>query len=128
MKNSTWRSLVIVCPTLELATAVSPNAGLVVGGFSAMYLVLSLFLVDHPVIWWYDLLYLAIAIGVALLGAGVFAATCAALPLTGITTHSCRVFSFGRVILLHLWTLCLVGGIFWFALRVWLWWKFRRRE
>jgi hypothetical protein len=128
MRKHQWRSLLVVCLVLGLATAVSPNAGLVVGWFIAMYVVIRLFFVDHPVVWWYDALFFGVAVGIALLGAGVFAGVCAALPLTGITTRSCRTFSVERAILANLWTLCLMGGVFWFSLRLWLWWKFRKRE
>jgi hypothetical protein len=128
MKTPFWRSVVVVCLVQGLATVISPHAGIVAGGFIAMYLVIRLFFVDHPVVWWYDALFFAVTIGVALLGAGVFAAVCAALPLTGITTRSCRIFSFERAILLNMWMLCLMGGIFWFSLRFWLWWKFRKRK
>ena len=120
MRKHRWRSLLVVCLVLGLATAVSPNAGLVVGWFIAMYVVIRLFFVDHPVVWWYDALFFGVAVGIALLGAGVFAVVCAALPLTGITTRSCRAFSVERAVLANLWTLCLMGGVFWFSLRLWL--------
>jgi len=57
MKTPFWRSLVVACLVLGLATAISPKAGIVAGGFIAMYLVGSLFFVDHPVVWWYDALF-----------------------------------------------------------------------
>lgn len=128
MKIPFWRSVALVCLVLGLATVISPHAGIVAGGFIAMYLVIRLFFVDHPVVWWYDLLFFAIASGVSLLGAGVFAGICTILPLTGFTTRSCQVLSFESAILLHLWMLCLIGGIFWFSLRFWIWWKFRNRK
>lgn len=59
--------LLVVCLVLGLATAVSPNAGLVVGWFIAMYVVIRLFFVDHPVVWWYDALFFGVAVGIALL-------------------------------------------------------------
>jgi hypothetical protein len=128
MKTPFWRSVVIICLVQGFATALSPNAGIVAGGFIAMYLVIRLFFVDHPVTWQYDLLFFAIATGVALLGTGVFALVCTTLPLTGFTTRSCRALSFERATLLHLWMSCLMGGILWFSLRFWLWWKFRKRK
>ena len=78
MRKHQWRSLLVVCLVLGLATAVSPNAGLVVGWFIAMYVVIRLFFIDHPVVWWYDALFFGVAVGIALLGAGVFAGVCAA--------------------------------------------------
>jgi hypothetical protein len=127
MKGSFWRPVLIICLVQGLATTLSPHAGFLAGGFIAMYLVVRLFFGRHPVAWWYDLLFFAIAIGIALLGAGVFALACAALPLTGFTTQSCRVLSFERATYLHMWMLCLIGGIFWFSLRFWLWWRLRKR-
>ena len=125
MKGSFWRSVVIICLVQGLATALSPNAGMLAGGLIAIYLVGRLLFVEHPAVWWNNLLFFAVSSGIALLGAGVFALTCAALPLAGFTTRSCRVLSFERAILLHLWMLCLIGGIFWFSLRFWLWWRLR---
>ena len=128
MRIPFWRVIVLMCLVQGLATAFSPIAGMLAGWFIALYLVIRLFFVDHPAAWWYDLLFLATAAGVALAGAVVFAAVCMGLPWTGITTRSCLDFSFERALVLHLTMLCVMGGILWLSLRTWLWWKFRKRR
>lgn len=125
MKGSFWRSMLIICLVQGFTTAISPYAGMITGGLVGIYIASRLWFVDHPAVWWYDLLFFAVLIGIAIVGASVFAAICSILPFTGITTRACRSLSFERALWLHVSMLCLIGGIFWLSVRFWTWWKLR---
>ena len=73
MKGSLWRSIVVMCLAQGLATALSPDIGMAASTFIGIYVACRLWFVDHPIVWWYDLLFLAVLVGTALGGAGVFA-------------------------------------------------------
>ena len=128
MKGNFWRSMMVICMAQGLATAISPYAGMIVGSFAAIYMASHLWFVDHPAVWWYDLLFFAVLVSTALIGAGVFASICAVLSLTGITTRACQSMGFEGALQLHIWILCLIGGIFWLSIRFWTWWKLRQRS
>ncbi|MDZ7296310.1 MAG: hypothetical protein ONB14_12925 [candidate division KSB1 bacterium] len=126
MRDHIWRSVLIVCLLQGLATATSPYAGMLAGLFIGIYLACRLWFVDHPVVWGYDLMFCAILLGTALVGAGIYAGICAVLPFTGVTTRACQSLGFERALWLHLWMLGLIGGGFWLSIRLWTWWKLRR--
>lgn len=126
MKSGFWRSLLVTCVALGIATAISPYAGLVAGGFISVFIATRFWFVDHPSIWWYDALYFAVLVATALVAAGVFAAVCALLPYTGITTRTCKSLGLLRAFWLHIWVLLLMGGVFWLSMRLWTWWKLRQ--
>ena len=128
MRGYFWGSMVIACMALGPATAISPYAGMIVGSFVAVYTASLLFFADHPVVWWYHLLFFALLVSTVLVGAGVFASVCAVLPFTGIVTRACRSLGFGDALRLHIWVLCLIGGILWLSMHFWIWWKLRQRS
>lgn len=126
MKGSFWRSIVVMCLAQGLATALSPGIGILASGFIGIYVACRLWFVDHPIVWWYDLLFLAVLVGTALGGAGIFAVICGVLPSTGYTTRACQSLGFERALWWHIWMLGVFGGILWFWLRLWIWWKLRQ--
>jgi len=97
------------------------------GLFIGIYLAARLWFADHPATWWYDLAFCGVLLGTALGGAGIYAGICRALPFIDITTRACHSLGFERALWLHLWMLGFIGGGFWLSIRVWTWWKLRRR-
>jgi hypothetical protein len=117
----------IICLVQGLTAAISPYAGMFADEFIAIYLVSQVWFIDHPYVWWYDLVVCALLMVMALLGATAYSGICTALPILGITPRTCQSFSFGRVFFMHLWMLGSTGGLLWLAIRIWMWWKLRRR-
>lgn len=125
MNSSTWRSIVALCLVLGGATVISPNLGMLAGIFVGLFLASSLWFVDHPAIWWYDLLFIAV-LGVTALGASlIHVGTCVVMPMTGYVTRGCVTLDFRDAFLLNLWIVGIVGVAFWMIFRLWIWWKFR---
>lgn len=111
---------------LGVAGSLSPYAGMLAGGFVGIYLASRMWFVDHPATWWYDLVFIAVLVGTALVGAATSAATCSILPLTGTTTRACVSLTLLGSLRLHLWVLCVTGGLTWFLMRLWAWGGLRR--
>jgi len=119
-----WRSVVLLCLVQGLATAINSSLGMIAGLFIGIFLAVRWWFVDHPAIWWYDLLFWFLLFGLALVAAGIYAGICVVLPFANVTTRTCQSLGIARAFALHLWVLGLVGIIFWLW-HLWIWWRLR---
>jgi hypothetical protein len=93
----------------------------------AVYIVVRLFFRNRVTVWWYNLVPFAWLTGIALIGTGVFAVICEALPLAGFTTRNCISFDILTVLKLHILMMNLVGGLLWFSFSAVIWWRLWKR-
>lgn len=127
MNRSPWLLLSVACAAQALATTISTSAGLFAGVCIGVYLAARLWFVDHPLIWWYDVVFWIAVTGVAVLAAALRTGICAMLPITGYTMRSCRSLSFQNATWLHLATIGGMAAVFWVYGHVGLWWGSQRR-
>jgi|YNPNPStandDraft_1061719.scaffolds.fasta_scaffold58035_1 hypothetical protein len=125
MNSSFWRSVALLCLIQGLATAINPSLGMSAGLFVGIFLAARWWFVDYPAIWWYDLLFWLLILGVALVAASIYTGICAILSFASVTTRVCQSLGLARAFALHVWVLGLVGAIFWLW-HLWIWWKLRR--
>jgi len=122
-----WRSMVVICLLQGVATTVNPYVGMLAGMFIGLYLATHLWFEDHPATWWYDLILCATLGSAALGGAGAYVGICQMLRFAGIATGVCQSLGFARAFWLHLSMIGFIGGGFWLSVRLWAWWRLRRR-
>jgi hypothetical protein len=104
-------------------SAINLAAGQYVDATVALYFVTRLFFQDRVNVWWYNLVPFALLTAIALLGTGVFAVICSALPLAGFTTRNCNSFDVLAVLKLHVLMLNFVGGLVWFSFSAVICWR-----
>lgn len=126
MKVGFWRSVALLCLVQGLATAFSATLGMGVGLFFGIFLAVRWWFVDHPARWWYDLLFWCLLFSLAVTATGMYIGICAILPIAHVTTKTCQSLGVARALTLHLWTMGLVGVIFWLW-HLGLQWKLRHR-
>lgn len=105
---------------------VSPYLVMFIAAWTGIYMGAIWWLTDHPVDWWYDLVFFAVLFGLAITSAITSVAICSMLLSFGVTTSTCQALSFGRRFALAAWVLGLAGVFFWLW-HLWIVWKLRRQ-
>ena len=126
MSKNLTRFVLLSCLGMGLAMVVSPYLVMFVAAWIGIYIGAMWWPSKHPVVWWYDLGFFALLLGLALTSTVTSVAICKILFSFGATTSVCQTLSFGRRFVLAAWVLGLAGVIFWMW-HLWIVWKLRRQ-
>ena len=115
------RRLLLLAAIQGLATTFSQPVGFLFGIAIGVSIAILAWSLEHPVVWWYDLLFALSVAATAVASTGIYAGVCSGASAVGYTLSTCAQLGVGDALRMHLAVLCASSFPLWLALRVWVW-------
>lgn len=120
------RRLLLLAAIQGLATTFSQPVGFLFGIAIGVCIAIIVWSREHPVVWWYDLLFALALAASAVASTGVYLGVCSLVSAASYTLSTCALLGVRDALRMHLAVLCASGCPLWLVLRVWVWALLRR--